>query len=440
MSGFAPLLPPPTKRRRDNEDVRWPPRPSLHPQLQQVQQSLHPQLQLHPQLASEPFTPPELAPQPSTVAMELPTQHHSQNPQLLRPKAQPRPAAASASAIQYQAECILGKGSFGTVYKATVVGTGRLVAIKAVKFRDAGRELKALQMLRGECPNIVSLLGTFVGAEVRDEDRTLNLVLEFVPDTLQRIIKHHRQCCIWMDIYYVRLYKYQILRGLACLGRRGIVHRDIKPANLLVDAATLTLKICDFGTAKLLAEAEANQPYVCSRYYRAPELILSCVDYNIAVDIWSSGCVLAEMLVGQPLFAGKDGVDQLKQIIDIKGTPTPVELYAMSPQYDAGVGFGPPIEARSWETVLGHRVAPEVVELVGRLLQYDPAARPQPLEAMASMFFDELRRGAAQLDPSLFAFSAGEMVGCPPTVRERLIPFGQTGLPGMLPLSVQDRR
>merc|ERR1712217_180265 len=124
--------------------------------------------------------------------------------------------------------------------------------------------------------------------------------------------------------------------------------------------------------------------------------------------------------------------DQLKQIMDIKGTPTPAELYAMNSQYDAGVSFGPPIEPRPWDTVLGHRVDTQVVEFVKCLLQYDPGARPQPLEAMAAMFFDEFRRSAAQLDPMHFAFSAGELVGCPPHVRERLLPFRQPAPQGML--------
>ncbi|CAE8688841.1 unnamed protein product, partial [Polarella glacialis] len=210
----------------------------------------------------------------------------------------------------------------------------------------------------------------------------------------------------------------------ACLTRHRVVHRDIKPANLLVDPASHTLKVCDFGTSKFLDGAEAQQPYVCSRYYRAPELILSVPECTFAVDMWSAGCVLAEMLLGLPLFPGKDGVDQLHQIFEILGTPNPGELHAMNPQYDAAVGFGPPIEALPWGTVLGPlRSSPEVNSLLGQILQYDPSGRPQPMEAMAAAMFDELRRKAPELDPAFFNFTQEELEFCPPGFGQRLIPW-----------------
>mmetsp|Transcript_47663 Transcript_47663/g.138846 ORF Transcript_47663/g.138846 Transcript_47663/m.138846 type:complete len:435 (-) Transcript_47663:89-1393(-) len=323
--------------------------------------------------------------------------------------------------VAYRAECILGKGSFGVVYKATVAHSGAPVAIKAVRQRSGEYNLEdqILRRLRGS-PNIVSLLGTFTAGH--GEEHMKYLVLEFLPDTLQRIIKHHRQAAMWMDMHYIRLYTYQLLRGLACLERWGVVHRDVKPANLLVDPLTKTLKICDFGTAKVLPGGNPdNQPYVCSRYYRAPELILSVPEYGTSVDLWSGGCVLGEMLVGQALFTGKDGVDQLAQIVEIRGTPTEGELYAMNPKYDASVGFRDRVEPLPWERVLRRKVEPEAVELLGRLLQYDPGARPKPLEAMACHFFDRLRQMAAQLDPALFDLRPEELAACEqPALRSRL--------------------
>ena len=83
-----------------------------------------------------------------------------------------------------------------------------------------------------------------------------------------------------------------------------------------------TLKICDFGSAKRLIKGEVNVSYICSRYYRAPELIFGATDYTSAIDVWSVGCVVAELLVGQPLFPGESGVDQLVEIIKVLGTPT----------------------------------------------------------------------------------------------------------------------
>jgi serine/threonine protein kinase len=82
------------------------------------------------------------------------------------------------------------------------------------------------------------------------------------------------------------------------------------------------LKLCDFGSAKLLVAGEPNVSYICSRYYRAPELIFGNSDYNCVIDVWSVGCVIAELLLGQPIFPGESGVDQLVEIIKILGTPS----------------------------------------------------------------------------------------------------------------------
>jgi len=90
----------------------------------------------------------------------------------------------------------------------------------------------------------------------------------------------------------------------------------------LIDPAAHILKLCDFGSAKRVLKGEVNVSYICSRYYRAPELIFGATDYTNAIDVWSAGCVIAELLLGQPLFPGESGVDQLVEIIKVLGTPT----------------------------------------------------------------------------------------------------------------------
>eukprot|EP00747_Dinoflagellata_sp_TGD_P203926 gnl/TRDRNA2_/TRDRNA2_77565_c0_seq2.p1 gnl/TRDRNA2_/TRDRNA2_77565_c0~~gnl/TRDRNA2_/TRDRNA2_77565_c0_seq2.p1 ORF type:complete len:270 (-),score=46.78 gnl/TRDRNA2_/TRDRNA2_77565_c0_seq2:108-917(-) len=254
----------------------------------------------------------------------------------------------------------------------------------------------------------------------------MNIVLEFVDDTLQRIIKHHRYKGKWMDLYDVRLYSYHLLRGLTSLGLKKIVHRDVKPSNLLIDSRSKMLKICDFGTAKHLDwPEEPSSPYLCSRYYRAPELILSSLEVSSAIDIWSAGCVFAEMVIGQPLFAGKNGVDQLAQIMEVLGTPSPADLCAMNPEFDATQDrFGTPVSAQSWELVLGRHVPAEATDFVALLLQYDPQARPYPLEALALSFFDVLRQDVAmrRKDPGLCTFSEEELRTLPVSLQEKLVP------------------
>eukprot|EP00971_Amphidinium_carterae_P069003 1366104-Amphidinium_carterae.1 len=118
-----------------------------------------------------------------------------------------------------------------------------------------------------------------------------------------------------MEEKYIKLYSYHLLRGLGFIHGRGIVHCDIKPQNLLLDGKSHSLKLCDFGTAKRMSLKEQGRPYVCSRYYRAPELILGSTTYTTPVDLWSAGCVFGEMIIGQPLFTGKDGINQLVEII-----------------------------------------------------------------------------------------------------------------------------
>jgi glycogen synthase kinase 3 beta len=111
---------------------------------------------------------------------------------------------------------------------------------------------------------------------------------------------------------------YQICRSIAYIHSLGICHRDIKPQNLLLNARTHDVKLCDFGSAKILVKGEPNVSYICSRYYRAPELVFEATEYTCCIDIWSLGCVMAELLLGSPLFPGDSGVDQLIEIIKVR--------------------------------------------------------------------------------------------------------------------------
>lgn len=113
------------------------------------------------------------------------------------------------------------------------------------------------------------------------------------------------------------------------------------------------LKLCDFGSAKRIIKGEANVSYICSRYYRAPELIFGATDYGQAIDVWSLGSVVAELLLGQPLFPGESGVDQLVEIIKVLGTPTREQIHSMNPNYSE-FKF-PQIKAHPWNRVFRSR-------------------------------------------------------------------------------------
>lgn len=113
------------------------------------------------------------------------------------------------------------------------------------------------------------------------------------------------------------------VRAFVDLSWHAIQYSDIKPHNLLVDPHSMTLKLCDFGSAKLFVPGEPNVAYICSRFYRAPELIFGSTDYTFSIDVWSMGCVFAELLIGSPLFPGNSGVDQLVEIIKVRRRPLP---------------------------------------------------------------------------------------------------------------------
>ncbi|BBH00423.1 shaggy-like kinase 13 [Prunus dulcis] len=306
--------------------------------------------------------------------------------------------------ISYMAERVVGQGSFGIVFQAKCLETGETVAIKKVlqDKRYKNRELQTMRLL--DHPNVVSLKHCFFSTTDKDE-LYLNLVLEYVPETVYRVSKHYSKANQRMPLIYVKLYTYQICRALAYIhGGIGVCHRDIKPQNLLVNPHTHQVKLCDFGSAKVLVKGEPNISYICSRYYRAPELIFGATEYTTAIDIWSVGCVLAELLLGQPLFPGESGVDQLVEIIKVLGTPTREEIKYIPQAH-----------------------APEAVDLVSRLLQYSPSLRCTALEACVHPFFDQLRDPNARLPngrplPPLFNFKPQELKGATFELLSRLIP------------------
>ncbi|KAJ7007610.1 hypothetical protein NC653_006597 [Populus alba x Populus x berolinensis] len=328
--------------------------------------------------------------------------------------------------ISYMAEHMVGTGSFGVVYQAKCLETGEAVAIKKVlqDKRYKNRELQIMRLL--DHPNVVKLKHCFYSTTEKDE-LYLNLVLEYISETVHRVSRHfNRMNHQHMPIIYVQLYTYQICRALNYLHLVvGVCHRDIKPQNLLVNPHTHQLKICDFGSAKMLVPGEPNISYICSRYYRAPELIFGASEYTSAIDIWSVGCVLAELLLGQPLFPGESSVDQLVEIIKVLGTPTREEIKCMNPNYTE-FKF-PQIKAHPWHKIFHKRMPPEAVDLVSRLLQYSPKMRCTALEACAHPFFDDLRHANACLPngralPPLFNFTAQELAGASTELRQRLIP------------------
>ena len=154
--------------------------------------------------------------------------------------------------------------------------------------------------------------------------------MHFYEENLYHRIEEYQQSSL--NRLDMKIILYQLFKGLSYLHSLNICHRDIKPENVLLKGSRAV--ICDFGSAKVLIPNEKNISYICARCYRAPELIFGSTQYSTIVDIWSAGCVVLEMLHGEPLFVGETSVSHLIEVIKVMGTPSEAEVISMNPTYD----------------------------------------------------------------------------------------------------------
>ncbi|KZZ86908.1 Serine/threonine-protein kinase domain protein [Ascosphaera apis ARSEF 7405] len=325
---------------------------------------------------------------------------------------------------------VVGNGSFGIVFQTKISPSNEDAAIKRVlqDKRFKNRELQIMRIIRH--PNIVELKAFYYSNGERRDEVYLNLVLEYVPETVYRASRYFSKLKTTMPMIEVKLYTYQLFRSLAYIHSQGICHRDIKPQNLLLDPHTGILKLCDFGSAKILVPNEPNVSYICSRYYRAPELIFGATNYTTKIDVWSTGCVMAELMLGQPMFPGESGIDQLVEIIKILGTPTREQIRTMNPNYMEH--RFPQIKPHPFNKVF-RRAPPEAIDLIAALLEYTPTQRLSAIEALCHPFFDELRDPNTKLPdsrhqnapardlPPLFNFTRHEL-SISPELNKKLVP------------------
>jgi serine/threonine protein kinase len=218
----------------------------------------------------------------------------------------------------------IGHGGYGFVVSADDASTGNRVAIKKVSklFRDLGdakRVLRELKLLRHffRHENIVTILDIFCWPPDTLEFNDIYIVTNLMESDMDRIISSQQ---VLTDQHY-RYFLYQVLRGLKYIHSANVLHRDLKPSNLLVNA-NCDLTICDFGLARGVEAENDNEElteYVVTRWYRAPELLCNWPHYDKTVDVWSVGCIFAEMLGGVPFLQGKSPMHQLKTIIATVG-------------------------------------------------------------------------------------------------------------------------
>lgn len=315
-------------------------------------------------------------------------------------------------ASRYQKMERVGEGTYGIVYKAKDRMTGEIVALKKIRLEaeDEGipgtaiREISLLKELQH--PNIVRL------HDVVHTEKKLTLVFEFLDLDLKKYLD---QCEGGLDLPVLKQFLYQLLRGIAFCHQHRVLHRDLKPQNLLINREG-ELKLADFGLARAFGIPVRSYTHeVVTLWYRAPDVLMGSRKYSTPVDVWSCGCIMAEMFTGRPLFPGTNDADQLDQIFKRLGTPDEtvfpgiVELPEYKPNTYKRYPRPSPPEAALAACVPG--MPPAGVDLLCRMLQHDPAKRITAREALDHPFFRDLLKPAAAPGEGGPAVGGGFMPG-----------------------------
>ncbi|EDO41403.1 predicted protein [Nematostella vectensis] len=282
----------------------------------------------------------------------------------------------------------IGEGTYGVVYKARDKTTGRMVALKKIRLdtesegvpSTAIREISLLKELNH--PNVVSLL------DVVHNQKSLYLVFEF----LSQDLKKYMDCLppSGISTSLIKSYVYQLLSGVAYCHSHRVLHRDLKPQNLLIDKNG-AIKLADFGLARAFGVPVRSYTHeVVTLWYRAPEILLGSRYYATPVDVWSIGCIFAEMKTRRALFPGDSEIDQLFRIFRTLGTPDDKVWPGVSELPDYKTSFP------KWPVQSIRHVLPTLdntaIDLLQKMLTYQPNARISAKAALSHEFFKDVQR------------------------------------------------
>jgi len=279
----------------------------------------------------------------------------------------------------------VGEGTYGLVYKAKNLETGEIVALKRIRLDsiDEGvpctaiREISLLKELVH--PHIVRLY------DVIYTERKLTLVFEYLDQDLKKYMDFCRQ----LPPDTIRTFMKHLLEGIAFCHDHRVLHRDLKPQNLLINKRG-DLKLADFGLARAFGiPVRTFSHEVVTLWYRAPDVLMGSTKYSTPIDMWSAGCIFAEMATGRPLFPGPNAKEQIETVFKVMGTPDPAVWPAVRelPEYREDWRVYPTRRAsevlHSAEPALGR----EGLELLDELLQYDPNKRISAENALRHSYF-----------------------------------------------------
>lgn len=256
---------------------------------------------------------------------------------------------------------------------------------------DAKRIYREIRLLRTfDHENIIKLQAIFPMPGVHYED--VYIVTDLMETDLHRVIYSKQPLTEDHHQYFA----YQLLRGLKYLHSADVIHRDLKPSNLLVNK-NCDLKICDFGLARGLSKGEEEASnltdYVVTRWYRAPEVVLMASEYTKKIDVWSVGCILAEMIHRKALFMGKDHLDQIRKIVANLGMPSEEQLRTWLPEKGPARRFLAKCPGSEGGTSFAEqfpRSKPPTVEALERMVEFNPPKRANVEEALQLVYFNGL--------------------------------------------------
>ncbi|KAG0447092.1 hypothetical protein HPP92_028538 [Vanilla planifolia] len=250
---------------------------------------------------------------------------------------------------------------------------------------DAKRTLREIKLLRHMNHENIIAIKDIICPPKRESFNDVYIVYDLMDTDLHQIISSSQP----LNDDHCQYFLYQVLRGLKYVHSANVLHRDLKPSNLLLNA-NCDLKIGDFGLARTTSETDFMTEYVVTRWYRAPELLLNCSEYTAAIDIWSIGCILGEIVTREPLFPGKDYVQQLRLITELIGSPD-----------ESSLGFLRSDNARRYVRQLPQypkqqfsfrfpTMSPGAVDLLQRMLVFDPSKRITVDEALCHPYLASL--------------------------------------------------